>query len=90
MMALTSNGQRLSERLDPVLLQIAAIQRARLEFAQALEELKASDPAGWEAWYDDDANIPPVIHWGDPEQVAAILVAIRAHIATITQNEAAA
>ena len=36
----------------------------KLNFGDALGELKRVDPH-WEAWFDDDENIPPFIPWLD-------------------------
>lgn len=42
------------------------IRKARAEFEAALDELKAADP-DWEAWYDDNDNVPVVLRWAEPE-----------------------
>ena len=52
----------------------------RDEFADALDDLKAIDPAGWEAWYDDDQNIPTQIHWGTCEPIIAKIQARTAQV----------
>lgn len=46
-----------------------AERRAELKekFGDALNELKAADPIGWEAWYDDDRNVPDWSNWGECE-----------------------
>jgi hypothetical protein len=33
--------------------------------ANAMTDLKAIDPEGWEAWFDDDANVPAIISHKD-------------------------
>jgi len=32
-------------------------------FIELLDGLKAVDPTGWEAWYDDPRNVPNTITW---------------------------
>jgi hypothetical protein len=41
------------------------IEKNKNRFADVLEDLKRADPTGWEAWYDDDTNIPAVIYFSD-------------------------
>jgi hypothetical protein len=43
----------------------------KLNFGEALDTLKAADPA-WETWFDDDANIPPYIHWTDSAEIESL------------------
>jgi hypothetical protein len=45
--------------------QSRLIEKNKARFANALDELKQADPVGWEAWFDDDNNIPPTIYWSD-------------------------
>lgn len=52
------------------------------KFSDALDELKQADPK-WEAWYDDDANIPPYISWLDTEQVNDLCRRMRARVQEI-------
>lgn len=39
-------------------------QENQLNFGDALDELKRVDP-NWEAWFDNDENIPQYIFWLD-------------------------
>ena len=47
------------------------IEQNKVDFGEALSALKAADP-NWEAWYDDDANIPPYIRWLETQEVKRI------------------
>ena len=44
------------------------IENNKLNFGDALQVLKHHDK-GWEAWFDDDENIPPIIHWVETDEV---------------------
>lgn len=44
------------------------VEQNKLDFGDALAELKQADPM-WEAWFDDDDNIPPYISWLDTDKV---------------------
>lgn len=39
--------------------------KMKAKFTDALDALKAADPAGWNAWYDDDRNVPNWNGWGN-------------------------
>jgi hypothetical protein len=53
------------------------IEQNQLNFGDALDELKAVDPQ-WEAWFDDDENIPPYIHWLDTHAINVLCQRMRA------------
>lgn len=59
-----------------------AERRAALkdQFADALAKLKAADPQGWEAWYDDDQNVPNWNNWG---QCGPAIEAIQKRVAEV-------
>jgi len=44
------------------------IENNKETFGDALQDLKAVDP-DWEAWFDNDDNIPPFILWTDTEEI---------------------
>ena len=87
-MALTINGKRTgaAAQIDRQMAQFerqAAIRLAKLDFADALTELKQEDPE-WESWYDSNCHIPDVIHWVDRSQVDDIIRRIRDRIVQVT------
>ena len=98
-MALTKNLKRTGaaartereEEWDSFLLASAERRReiasAMLQFADTLNELKRIDP-GWEAWYDDDRNIPPEIHWLDKEEIDGIIARINQRILEVRKGVA--
>ena len=45
--------------------RVYIIEKNKEKFGDALACLKTQDPDGWEVWFDDDANIPPIIWWMD-------------------------
>lgn len=49
--------------------RVFIIETNKDKFSDALAVLKAADPLGWEAWYDDDANIPESILWTDSKLI---------------------
>lgn len=61
------------------------IEQAQVDFGSALDTLKGVDP-NWEAWYDDDDNIPPVIVWGLRSQVDSIIAKISARVQALTAS----
>jgi len=88
-MALTLNGRRIGiaamdERQMAQFERQEAIRLAKLDFGDALTELKREDPE-WESWYDDNENIPDVIHWVDRSQVDDIIRRIRDRIEQVTE-----
>ena len=62
------------------------IEKNKERFADALNELKRIDPAGWEAWFDDDGNIPPVIYWSDDKLIDRLCQRIREAVASHCQG----
>lgn len=42
------------------------------KFTAIRDELKDADPTGWEAWYDQDENVPSFILWTDSEMINRI------------------
>ncbi len=60
-----------------------AIRLAKLDFGDALTELKQEDPE-WESWYDDNENIPEEICWESRSQVDDIIRRIRDRIVQVT------
>lgn len=84
-MALTLNGNRtgraavIERREFAQMVQeecwerIRSIEQAKLDFGDALADLKAADPDGWESWYDDDANVPQLIRWSDRAHVDEVI-----------------
>lgn len=42
-------------------------------FQEAMQKLIEADPDGWEAWYDDDRNIPPILRWWNTEEITLIV-----------------
>lgn len=57
------------------------------KFADALSVLKKADPAGWEAWFDDDANIPNIIHFLNSESVAELCTRMIERANSISNHE---
>lgn len=87
-MALTLNGRRIGiaamdERQMAQFERQEAIRLAKLDFADALTELKQADPE-WESWYDDNENIPEEICWESRSQVDDIIRRIRDRIVQVT------
>jgi len=87
-MALTLNGRRIGiaamdERQMAQFERQEAIRLAKLDFGDALTELKQEDPE-WESWYDSNCHIPDVIHWADRSQVDDIIRRIRDRIEQVT------
>lgn len=99
-MALTVNGKRtgraaaterreLMEQVeDDYWARVKRVKQAKTDFTEALKKLAAVDP-NWEAWYDDDANIPPLIHWSNREQMDEIIRRIEARVSEITSQQCA-
>lgn len=44
------------------------IESNQLDFGDALQVLKHHDK-NWEVWFDDDANIPPIIYWSNTDDI---------------------
>lgn len=91
-MALTRNGRRTGraayEELRDMRERIAEARLRRIEeakegFFSALDELKDIDP-NWETWFDDNGNIPPVVHWEDRDEVDGIISRIRRRIEDVS------
>mgnify|MGYP000843552721 FL=1 len=87
-MALTINGKRTgaAAQIDRQMAQFEqteAIRLAKLDFGDALTELKQEDPE-WESWYDDNENIPEEICWESRSQVDDIIRRIRDRIVQVT------
>ena len=87
-MALTINGKRTGEaaQIDRQMAQFEqteAIRLAKLDFGDALTDLKQEDPE-WESWYDDNENIPEEICWESRSQVDDIIRRIRDRIEQVT------
>ncbi|GEM_PF-1624551 len=83
-MALTKNLNRTGsaasfDRQQARQLLLVDICSARLDFADALRELKRADP-DWENWFDDDRNIPPQILWTDRRLVDELIQRIHQRI----------
>jgi hypothetical protein len=47
----------LAERMEERDIQVDAI---RFGLGDAMAKLRQLDPKGWEAWYDDDNNVPAI------------------------------
>ena len=62
-------------------LKAQNMKQNRLDFGDALNSLKAADPAGWERWYDDNDNIPEQIKWSDRPLIDAIITRIHQRVA---------
>jgi len=87
-MALTLNGRRIGiaamdERQMAQFERQEAIRLAKLDFGDALTELKQEDPE-WESWYDSNENIPEEICWESRSQVDDIIRRIRDRIVQVT------
>ena len=52
-------------------------EQNKLRFGDALDELKRADPTGWESWYNEDTNIPPVIYWTDDNAISLVCSRMR-------------
>lgn len=60
--------------------RVRIIEKNKNRFADVLEELKRADPTGWEAWYDDDSNIPPVIYWSDDNAINLLCTRMKTRV----------
>lgn len=60
-------------------------QENQLNFGDALDELKRVDP-NWEAWFDNDANIPPVIYWLDTAQIEQLCEGMNKRAISVAQE----
>lgn len=91
-MALTLNGNRIGiaarlERIDEIEnLRRATVEKNKERFREAMEALMEADPDGWEAWYDDNDNIPPIIRWWDTGQINMIVERIQKRIEYLSTN----
>lgn len=63
------------------------IEKNKADFGNALDILKQADPDGWEAWYDDDANIPPLIRWTDRAQIDELIRRMLERAREVAQQE---
>lgn len=62
------------------------VEQNKLSFGDALVGLKLVDPAGWEAWFDDDNNIPPVIYWSDSHLIKDLCQRLRTRAETVSSS----
>jgi len=91
-MALTLNGNRIGiaarlERIDEIEnLRRTTVEKNKQRFREAMEALMEADPDGWEAWYDDNDNIPPVIRWWDTVEINMIVERIQKRIEYLSTN----
>jgi hypothetical protein len=60
-------------------------QENQLNFGDALNELKRVDP-NWESWFDNDANIPPVIYWLETAQIEQLCKRMNQRAISVTQE----
>jgi hypothetical protein len=63
-------------------------QENQLNFGDALGELKRVDP-NWEAWFDDDENIPPFITWLDSALIEQLCERMNQRAIKVTQEHRA-
>ncbi len=82
-MALTKNFRRtgaaaVNELHDELWLRHSLAMTARERFLETLDELKST--TGWEAWYDDDANVPAELDFRNIQQIEAVIVRMRLRI----------
>lgn len=59
------------------------IDEAHEAYDKAMAALKAADPEGWEAWYDDENNLPD-FQWKDVELCRENTQRIWDHVYSIT------
>ena len=62
------------------------IEKNKLRFGDALDELKRADPHTWESWFDDNANIPPVIYWSDELLIGRLCQRMRERVEEVVQS----
>jgi len=55
-------------------------------FVMLLHELKEVDPEGWEAWYDNDDNIPFAIDFSNPAESEEIIGRMKSRIEEVQKN----
>jgi len=60
--------------------QVRIIEKNKVRFGDALDDLKRANPQGWEGWYDDDDNIPPIIKWSDDHMINTLCKRMRTRI----------
>lgn len=92
-MALTKNLKRTGRagamekaESSPLHLEqerLITITLNRSRFRWLVDQLKKLDPQGWEAWYDDDQNIPQELYFGDSSYMRAIFERIERRIAEL-------
>ena len=66
--------------------KVRIIEKNKLRFGDALDELKRANPDGWEAWFDDNENIPPVIYWSDELLISRLCQRMRERAGEVVQG----
>ena len=61
--------------LDDQMMRNIRIKEAQDNFADLKDQLKYIDPDGFDAWYDDDNNIPNTLDWKNIQPVLDTLAA---------------
>ena len=75
------------EANDIIQASLECIKEANKDkFRVTLLELKNADP-NWEAWYDNDENVPSFIRWFDTEMVDGIVARMIARIKEIWESQ---
>ncbi len=90
-MALTKNLKRtgraavmeLADQKQALREQIIKYTKAR--YYEALDELKRIDPE-WEAWFDDDNNIPDALYFDDWSYMKPVIARIWNRVWSIQHN----